>query len=198
LPAAVRIDFDAPTFHAGARMTHTILRYGLIAGLIVAIPNLVMFLSMSKDSAPLGGGYFIGYTIMIVAFTTVFLGIKHYRDKVLGGVIRFLPAFAVGLGISAVAGILYVIAWEISIAFSSFDFSAFWRESMIESAKARGASPEELQKTIAEADDFLVWYANPIYRMPMTFIEIFPVGVLVSLISAAVLRNSRVLPARQP
>jgi hypothetical protein len=32
--------------------------------------------------------------------------------------------------------------------------------------------------------------------MAITFIEIFPVGVLISLISAAVLRNSRVLPAR--
>src|SRR3546814_12654255 len=34
------------------------------------------------------------------------------------------------------------------------------------------------------------------FRLPMTFVEIFPVGVLVSLVSAAVLRNPRVLPAR--
>jgi len=32
----------------------------------------------------------------------------------------------------------------------------------------------------------------------MTFIEIFPVGVLVSLVSAGLLRNSRFLPVRRP
>jgi hypothetical protein len=32
--------------------------------------------------------------------------------------------------------------------------------------------------------------------MGMTFIEIFPVGVLIALISAALLRNPRMLPAR--
>ena len=39
-------------------------------------------------------------------------------------------------------------------------------------------------------------YANPLYRLPITFVEMFPVGVLISLVSAALLRNSRFLPAR--
>ena len=54
-----------------------------------------------------------------------------------------------------------------------------------------------LQKVIADAEAFATNYANPLYRMPLTFIELFPVGVLITLISAAVLRNSRVLPARR-
>jgi hypothetical protein len=44
---------------------------------------------------------------------------------------------------------------------------------------------------------FKVQYANPMYRLPMTFVEIFPVGVLVSLVSAGLLRNSRFLPFRR-
>ena len=40
-------------------------------------------------------------------------------------------------------------------------------------------------------------YANPLYRLPITFVEIFPIGVLISLISAVLLRNSRFLPARR-
>ena len=39
-------------------------------------------------------------------------------------------------------------------------------------------------------------YANPLFRLPMTFIEIFPVGLLVALVSAALLRNPSFLPAR--
>ena len=38
---------------------------------------------------------------------------------------------------------------------------------------------------------------NPLFRMPMTFTEIFPVGVLVSLITAGLLRKSTFLPAKR-
>lgn len=175
-------------------MTPTVLRYGVIAGLLVAIPNLVMFLSLSKDSAPPGNGYFIGYTIMIVAFTAVFLGIKRHRDKVLGGVIRFFPALGLGLGISLVATVFYVVAWEICMRYGEWDFVAFYSKLIMEGAAAKG--PEAVQAAAAEVAEFQQMYANPAIRMAFTAIEIFPVGVLISLISAAILRRSSVLPAR--
>jgi hypothetical protein len=178
-------------------MTALILRYGTLAGLIVAIPMVWRMLTIdaSQGMDPLGG-MLVGYLTMIVALTAVFLGIKQYRDKYRGGVVRFLPAFGVGLAISAVACLFYVVGWEISMAFSEFDFTAFYSNHMIEAAKAKGASPEQLAKAMADAKDFVEMYRNPLYRMPITFIEMFPVGLLVSLISATILRNSRVLPAR--
>jgi hypothetical protein len=45
--------------------------------------------------------------------------------------------------------------------------------------------------------EFKVMYANPWFRLPMVFSEIFPVGVLVSLVSAAMLRRPTFLPARR-
>lgn len=175
-------------------MTRFIVRYGVIAGLIVAIPHMIMFLSLSGDSAPPGNGYLVGYTIMLVAFTSVFLGIKAYRDKTLGGVIRFLPAFGLGLAISAVASVFYVVAWEIVMAFGSWDFVAWYSKFLMDAAAAKG--PEAVAKAAADVELFKQMYANPFIRMAFTLVEIFPVGVLISLISAAVLRNSRVLPAR--
>jgi Protein of unknown function (DUF4199) len=176
-------------------MLTLILRYGVIAGLIIGIPMTWRMLSAKPGEVPVVG-MLLTYLVMLVALTAVFLGIKAYRDKVLGGVIRFLPALGIGLGISAVASLVYVIAWEISSAYSTFDFVAFYKAYMIDSVKARNPSPEVLDKAIADAEAFARMYANPLYRMPMTFIEMFPVGVLISLISAAVLRNPRVLPAR--
>jgi hypothetical protein len=174
-----------------------IVRYGIVAGLIVATPMVWRMLAASPNATeePVAG-MLIGYLTMIVALTAVFLGVKAYRDKVLGGVIRFGQALGLGLGISAVASLLYVIGWEISMAFSSFDFVAFYKAYIVDSAKAKGATGAELDKAIADADSFAKMYVNPLYRMPMTFIEMFPVGILVSLITAAVLRNPRVLPAR--
>lgn len=176
-------------------MSSSILRYGIIGGLIVAVPMLWQWLPLKGDAHP-PGGLLLGYATMLVALTTVFLGVKQYRDQKLGGVIRFLPALGVGLGISTVACLFYVIGWEIVTAYSDFDFTKWYSNSMIDAAKARHASPAELQQAIAEAESFTQLYAKPWVRMPMTFIEMFPVGVLISLISAALLRNSRFLPAR--
>ena len=174
-----------------------ILRYGFIAGLIVATPMVWRMLAAKPGATeePVSG-MLLGYLTMIVALTAVFMGVKAYRDKVLGGAIRFLPALGVGLGISAVASVFYVIGWEISMAYSSFDFIAFYKAYMVNAARANGATGAELNQAIADAESFATMYKNPLYRMPMTFIEMFPVGVLISLITAAILRNHRVLPAR--
>lgn len=174
-----------------------VLLYGIIAGLIVGIP--VDWLALSRTPAWVSGNMMlVTYLVMIIGLTAVFLGIKHYRDKALGGVIRFVPALLVGLGISAVASLIYALCWEVSLALSGLDFAGSYAKQMIEAARAKGASPAELQKVIADAEAFAKSYANPFYRISVTFLEIFPVGVLISLISAGLLRNPRLLPARAP
>ncbi len=172
-------------------MIRLIVLYGLVAGLIVTVP---FFLFTTLTSWPPGA--LIGYLSMIVALTAVFLGIKQYRDKMLGGVIRFGPALLVGLGISAVASIVYAITWELALLVSGLDFPAAYAKSMVDAAQAKGVSGAELEKVAAEAESFRKWYSNPLYRLPVTFVEMFWVGLLISLVSAAVLRNSRALPAR--
>jgi ABC-type multidrug transport system fused ATPase/permease subunit len=141
-------------------------------------------------------GMVIGYLIMLIALSTVFVAIKRRRDADLGGVIKFWPAFGLGLGISFIAGVLYVLSWEAACAIAHLDFAGSYANAMIAQAQARGISAEALAKLTAQMEQFKLQYANPLYRLPMTFIEIFPVGVLVSLVSAALLRNSRFLPAR--
>jgi hypothetical protein len=138
----------------------------------------------------------IGYATMLVALSAVFMGIKHHRDVAGGGVIRFWPAFGVGLGISFVAALFYVAAWELVQATIVDDFAGSYAKSVIAAQQAKGVDPAALAKLSAEMEAFKVQYADPLFRLPMTFAEIFPVGVLVSLVSALVLRNPRVLPAR--
>ena len=178
----------------GTFMLRTILIYGLIGGLIVSVPMNVMMLVWGKEAQ---GSLVIGYTTMIVALTTIFIGVKSYRDKALGGVIKFFPALLVGLGISVVASVIYVAAWDLSLALTHWDFMADYTRGQIEAQKAKGVAGPQLDAFIAEMNAMKVNYANPLFRWPMTFIEPFPVGVLISLISAALLRNSRFMPARK-
>lgn len=175
-------------------MSRIILIFGVIAGLVVAVPMCVLVANSEHGSA--ATSLFTGYLIMLLALSLVFFGVKRLRDRELGGAIRFVPALLAGLGISAVAGVIYVIGWEITLAVTDYAFIDSYSTATIDAARAKGSSAAELAAVVAQMDEFRRQYANPLFRLPMTFVEIFPVGVLVSLISAALLRNSRFLPAR--
>jgi uncharacterized protein DUF4199 len=172
-------------------MFQKILSYGVIAGLCVGVPMFAT--TVVKHDAPYG--MVVSYLIMLIALSAVFVAVKRHRDVDLGGVVKFWPAFAMGLGVSFIAGILYVAAWEAAQAVTHMDFASTYAKSVIEHQQAKGLSGQELARLRAEMEAFKVQYANPFYRLPMTFIEIFPIGVLVSLVSAGLLRNSRFLPA---
>jgi hypothetical protein len=178
------------------RVLRLILLYGVPGALIFAAPLLWGMLSFD----PAGGampetGAIIGYLTTLVALTGVLHGMKHYRDRVLGGFITFLPALGMGLAISAVASLGWVIAWEAALAVTKFDFGGVYSQMMLEEAQKSGASAEKLAQVAKDGQAFAEMYRNPLMRVPLTFIEMFPIGVVISLISAALLRNSRFLPA---
>jgi hypothetical protein len=101
-----------------------------------------------------------------------------------------------GVGISVVAGIVYVLIWEVYLAATNYTFMDAYVAGMLEAERAKGATAEALNAMAKEFETFKVQYKDPLFRLPMTFLEIFPVGLIVALISAALLRNSKVLPDR--
>jgi hypothetical protein len=177
-------------------MYRKILSYGLIAGVIASIPYLALIVGF--DSKMLEKyGYLIGYTTMLIALSAVFVAVKRRRDNDLGGVISFLQALLMGLGISFVASVIYALSWELVQAFAHMDFARDYANGQIEHARMKGIHGAALEKVISDMNAWKAEYANPLYRLTETFTEIFPVGVLVSLISAGLLRNRRFLPARR-
>jgi Protein of unknown function (DUF4199) len=177
-------------------MLRSVVTNGVVSGLIIGVPLFAW--TVATNGHPPHTGLLVGYTIMLIALSVVFVAIKRRRDRDLGGVIAFWPALGLGLGISLVAGIFYVVAWEAALGVTHSDFATAYANTLIEHEKAKGVTGEALAKVTAEMERFKVQYSNPLYRVPMTFAEIFPVGILVSLISAALLRNRRFLPARRP
>ena len=170
------------------------LTYGGLAGTIaVAVIGATIALDLSSHGT---GSVFFGYLVMLVALSLIFVGIKRYRDVECGGIVRFGRAFALGLGMAAVAGAMYVIGWEIYLATSGYDFMAAYTDSIVAGMRAEGSSQAAIDAKLAEMRELSVSYRNPLFRIPITFIEIFPVGLLVALVSATLLRNPKLLPAR--
>lgn len=175
-------------------MVRIVLVYGLISGVII-ICGIIGTMIAGGDQPH--GSVWLGYLIMLLGLSAVFVGVKQYRDQVGGGVIGFLPALGVGLGIAAIAGLAYVAVWEVYLASTDYTFMDKYVASMLEAKRAEGLSAASYAKAERELLAMAQQYKSVWFRMPMTFAEIFPVGLVVSLISAGLLRNSRFLPARR-
>lgn len=176
-------------------MWPSILKYGAIAGAIAGGSLLVVALSFDGQPPP-DWGMAAGFASMLVALSALVVAVKRHRDVAGGGVIRFWPAFGLGLGISLVAAVVYALAWELALQLIDADFPKVFADMMVERAREAGATGAELATAVSEAAEFEAMYRKPWLRFPMSMAEFLPVGVLVSLVTAAVLRNPRVLPAR--
>ncbi|MEL6360281.1 MAG: DUF4199 domain-containing protein [Pseudomonadota bacterium] len=166
-------------------MLRYILTFGPIAGAIV-IGVIIIGTSLAD------GGHTsqtFGYLTMLIALSSIFVAVKQFRDRNQGGVISFWKALQLGLGIAAVAGIVYTIGWETYLAVSGVDFIGEYANSLIEKKTASGASEAEIAKLTAQIEQVKENYKNPFFRLGITFSEIFPVGALVSLVSGGILRN---------
>lgn len=170
------------------------LIYGLLSGLVIA-GTLTAGLALGPENSIFSSVWF-GFLVMFVALSFVFMGVKRYRDVEKGGVIRFLPALGIGLAMALVATLAYVVVWEIYLASTGYRFMDEFIAATERGMLAEGKSPGEIAAARAEWQWVRDNYPNPLIRIPITFIEMFPAGVIVALFSAAVLRNPRVLPAR--
>ena len=174
------------------------LIYGVIGGTIISAMMLTLVMLLAGGKMGFDGSELLGYSSMVVALSAVFFGIKSYRDKHLKGSIKFLKGLQVGLFITLVASLMYVATWEVFVRTRPADAASFmtkYSECQLEKLKAGGASPEEFDLKSQEMASFMEMYENPLFRMGMTMMEILPVGIVVTLISAAVLRRKHVLPA---
>ena len=173
------------------KMKKNIIIYGLIAGIVVSILMLfsINYISHVDGKVDYDTSLLIGYASMLIAFSLVFVGIRNYRDKYNGGVISFGKAFKIGIMIVLIASTIYVVAWLIDYFFFIPDFMEKYSANMIDKLKASGASQVEIDKQTKEMASFARMYKNPFFNAMMTYVEILPVGLIVTLISSLILKR---------
>ena len=175
-------------------MKKTVLTFGLIGGAIMAA---MMFATLPfVDKIGFDRGEILGYTTMILAFLLVFFGIRSYRENVGGGQITFGRAFAVGILITLVVCVCYVVAWEILYFKFMPDFVDKYAGYQVEKVRASGASQQVIDATSAQMKSFKALYDNPFINAAITFVEPFPIGLIVTFISAAFLRKKTIAATR--
>ena len=171
-------------------MKKNVLVFGLIAGLVVSVfmGASMIYMNNNSDASHGTSSMVVGYLSMLIAFSLIFVAVKNYRDKQNGGVISFGQAFKMGLLISLIASTMYVIMWAFVYNFYMPDFMDKYCAQMIENARAT-STPAELQKTIDEMNKNKELYKSPVFFVLFTYAEILPVGLLVALITALILKK---------
>ena len=180
-------------------MKKTILTFGLISGAIISV--LMCATVPFADRLGFGHSYLVGYTTMILAFLLVYFGIRSYRDNFGGGHISFGKAFVIGISITLISTLCYVVTWEIIYFKFMPDFMDKYGAYAIQKLQASGASAAAIQAKVEEIKRYKVLEDNPLTNAAMTFLEPFPVGLMVTLASAAILRrkpNATTQPTQSP
>ncbi len=142
-----------------------------------------------KQKGIFEGGEVYGYAGMILSMVFVFMGVRTYRDRERQGSISFAEAFKVGGLIALISCICYVVAWLFVYEYVTPDFMEKYIVFSLDKMKSAGASEADMAKASADMEKFKVMYENPLYRAGLTFIEPLPVALLMSLISAIILRK---------
>jgi hypothetical protein len=168
-------------------MKKTVLTFGLISG---ALSSLMMVVTVPfAHRIGFNKALIVGYTTIVLSFLLVFFGIRSYRDNVGNGQITFTKAFAVGISITLISCLFYVVTWEILYFNFMHDFMDNYGADTIEKLKASGASAAAVQVQAEHLKRLKEQYENPLFNSLMTFIEPFPVGLAITLLSAGVLRK---------
>jgi len=168
-------------------MKKIVLTYGLISGLIISV--LMGGSLLLADKIGSGHSMLLGYTIMVASFLLIYFGVRSYRDNNLAGQITFGRAFACGILISLITTVCYVAMWEILY----FNFMPHFMDSyfaaQIHKVQSSGLDPATTAAQVAAIQHSQQLYQNPFVNMAYTFIEPLPVGILITLVSAAILRR---------
>jgi len=169
-------------------MKKNVLVYGLISGICVAtFMSFSVAYCYSKNS--FDGSMLLGYTAMLLSFSLIFVGVKNYRDQQNGSVISFGKAFLMSLYMALIASTLYVIGWM--IAYYNFfpDFIENLASYQLSPAKVSKMTAAEVAGIREQMANFKIWYATPFGVAAATYMEILPVGIIVSLITALILKR---------
>lgn len=171
-------------------MKKNILVFGLILGSILCV-NMIFTVNAMCNNPEMQSHDLIGWAAMIVVFSLTYFGARNYRNKYLDGSISFGKAFKVAALIAVVASTMYVVVWLFYYHLFVPDFMDQYSAHVLHKEARAGADAAALQEKAEEMEGFKEMYKNPLLVVLITYMEVLPVGLLVALVSAFLLKSKK-------
>lgn len=166
-------------------MRSNVLIYGSIIGIILCI-NMVLMVNVIYNNPNVKANDIVGYAAMVVMFSLIFFGVRNYRNKQLNGFITFGKAFKTGVLIALVGSTIYVLVWLFYYYLFVPDFIDAYTKRVLNTCSA-----SDLESKTKEMANFKEMYKNPLFVILITYSEVLPVGVIVALVSALLLKKKK-------
>ncbi len=172
-------------------MQKSILKYGSISGIIAGVLLFATTVLMKGHSGnmDMASSMALGYASMLISMSLIYFGVRHYRDQHLGGSISFGKALLVGLGIMLISCVCYSLAWLFIYYNILPTYIDDYAAQMLKKATEAGASAAEIANTQSEIASMRKLYSTPLGVFGITLLEPTPVGLLLSLVFAAILKK---------
>ena len=170
-------------------MKKNVIVFGLLSGLIITA-MMVYSINQCYNNPGFEPNMVLGYAAMLAAFSFVFVGIRNYRNNYNNGYITFGKAFKVGLYIALVASSVYVITWLVEYYVFIPDFMDKYTAHVLREATKDGLTAAELKSKNDELNMYKGMYKNPLGVVVLTYMEVLPIGLIIALIAAAILKRN--------
>ena len=170
-------------------MKRTVLTFGLASGALSAA--MILATVPLLDSIGFEKTDILGYTTIVLSALLVFSGIRSYRERIGAGSIGFGRAFIVGLFITLLSSLCSVATFQIVYFELTPQFGDKFAACMIERARVSGANQAKIDEITKQAMTLKRLYDEPLTNAALTFVQPFPIGLVASMISAAILRKRR-------
>lgn len=174
-----------------AHMKNSVLVFGLIAGAIVSGQMVVIMLLAKGNPSAFDWGMVVGYASMLLAFTLIFFALRSYRDRHRQGRLTFGEGFRLGLGITVIASLFYTLTWVVVYKTVYPEFVRDYTNYSLEKMRAEGKTAAELRAAKAQFEAAFADYDTWPVLLGYTFLEIFPVGLLVTVVCALILKRKK-------
>ena len=167
--------------------------YGLVIGAVISTHTIIM-MNMTVNNPGLKTNDLVGYAALIAMFSIIFFGVRNYRNSYSNGVISFGKAFKTGAWIALIGSSMYVL---FGLGYY-YLFLPEYLDAYIQHVLNNCTSPEELSSKTREMANFKEMYKNPFFAILISYMEVLPLGLVVALVSALLLKKKKSMnPANQ-
>ncbi|MBD1391966.1 DUF4199 domain-containing protein [Mucilaginibacter glaciei] len=169
-------------------MKRNVIVFGLLSGALISTFTVIT-MAVCYRSPQFEGSMVMGFSAMLIAFSFIFVAVKNYRDKYNDGFVSFGKAFQIGLLISLIGSTMYVLAWATEYHFFMPDWMERYTAHSLQTLHASGKSANVIAEKTKEIKAMNESYKSPVIFTLYTYAEILPMGILVSLIAALILKR---------
>ncbi len=158
-------------------MKNYILRYGLLAGIVLIVLGLLNWFTIAQWIGYQASEIF-GYSSIVLSLMAIPLGIRYFQKKLNGGRVTFLESLKIGLGITLVTSTVMFFYSLVYFSILGDEFMEWYQNSM---------SVEEWRAIEVQMKGMPAFTRTHGFQSLVMFVTTFMIGVIITLLSAVIL-----------